>query len=203
MQGILTLFMIVIVLQQTGVSRAAESTLIEKHQKWETRVIQDGNTVVFRAHTEYSPRNDYIVLTLDRHAQQCSSLRMKMNIVLPKVAENDFASNALFGAMRIDDYPVRHLNYVISADRGDRVAIAKVTNFDREESLFAEIIKGQAVRFQLSVGDESYYLRFSLLGSTAALNRTRDLCHRFAALRPDPGYLQWDTTIRGQSDRRY
>ena len=203
MQHIFIIFFAVITaLLQAAVACAAESFLIEKHQNWETRVIKDGNTAVFRAHTEYAQGSEYIVLTLDRNAVKCDSLRMKMNIVLPTPAEKTFESNALFGAMRVDEYPGRSINYVVSADQGDRVAIAAVTNFDREASLLEEIIKGQTLRFQLSLGDDKIYLRFSLLGSTAALIRTRDLCNRFAT-RSDADYFQWNTATPGKPDRRY
>jgi hypothetical protein len=202
MKYIFIFFMTMPILLQDIAAYAAESVLIAKHQNWESRVIRDGNTTVFRAHTTYAQGNDYVVLTLDRNAAKCDSLRMKMNIALPNPTDKAFESPSLFGAMRVDEYPVRNINYVVEADQGEQIAIATVTNFDREASLFAEIVKGQAVRFQFSFDNENFYLRFSLLGSTAALTRTRDLCNQFTP-RSDADYFQWNVTTKEKSNLRY
>jgi hypothetical protein len=71
-----------------------------------------------------------------------------------------------------------------------------ITGVERSDILFDEIAKGQTLRFKLPLGKDALYWKFSLLGSAAALARTKNLCAGFAKENSDERYFKGDGNAR-------
>jgi hypothetical protein len=177
-------------------SFAGESSLIAQHKNWGSRVIKDGTSAVFRAFTWYEDKSDRVILTLDRYPNDCDTVYARMNIALSKKLTDDFEVPNRSGAMQVDEYPVHKISYTVSGKTGANIFFVTITDFENGDTLFAEIIKGQILRFKMPVAKDALYLRFSLLGSTAALTRTKDLCTGFAQENSDERYFKGGGTAR-------
>ena len=154
----------------------AEGKFTQKHHHWESRVIVNDNQVAFRALTTYAEASDFVVLALDRYPSNCSIQFISMNVVLNAPAKYTYDSKQFFGALRIDEMTVHNINYALSAKVGEQVAFVSLTNFEKRTTILDELRRGANVRLKLTTDNEEFYLRFSLLGFTAASNRTLELC---------------------------
>jgi hypothetical protein len=191
--------MLVLLIASTHVY--ADGSLAQTHQNWGSRVVHKDGVVAFRALTTYTESRTTVVLTIDRYPDECSSQYISMNVVLPDPAQQTFDSKPLFGALRIDETAIRDINYKLSATAGESVAFVTITNFDKEETLLEEFIKGRTLRFKLGLAKGEIYLRFSLLGFTAAATRSLELCGQFAKGKPDQEYSNKDLKVKG--DKSY
>ena len=124
-----------------------------------------------------------------------------MNIVLPTPAKYTYDSKQFFGALRVDEMTVHNINYTFSAKIGEQVAIFSLINFEKRTTILDELKRGSNARFKLTTDDNEFYLRFSLLGFTAASTRTLELCGQFNSGKTDKEYFE--DRLRVKSDKNY
>lgn len=160
-------------------SSAAESILTEAHSDWQSRMVYDNEQIRFRAITTYAEAGDYVVLTMDRVPNNCSVQYATMNVLASTPSDKSFNTDTLFGAIRVDEHPVRNVTYTLSLQERERIFFVNVANFDGEDALLSELRTGRYLRFKPEAGKEEHFLRFSLQGYVAAEQRTLSLCRAF------------------------
>ena len=166
---------------------AADSPLDRVHRQWESRVLGEADTRYYRALTAYSHGNDYVVLTMDRYHDECDLQYVGLNVVVPSPMETDFEAKDLEGWLQIDNGTAYPINFNLSADAGGSVVFTHVTKFPKKNQIFDELIGGRRARFTLTLDEGKRYLvPFSLMGYTAAQNRTLLLCENGGREPPKP-----------------
>jgi hypothetical protein len=105
------------------------------------------------------------------------------------------------GFVRADERPIRMIKFNARLHEGDSVVYLEVTRVLGNGALFADLRRGRVVRFKLGTARQTYYVRFSLAGFSAAVDRTLDLCRQnqqhmrrtFPPRQPKPrGTEDWD-----------
>lgn len=150
-------------------------------EDWETTVADDGaGSLAFRAMTlEESHRPEALVLALDRLPGQCDDVLISMAVVSdsPHGLPGGLLSPGFFGEMQIDKRSARHFDYRFLTDPNfENVILVQLTKWDGGEDLLRELRTGNTWRFRLALDGEVHSWRFSLLGVSAVLDRTRQDC---------------------------
>jgi hypothetical protein len=129
-----------------------------------------------------------------------------MNIVASTPSTRSSTSNTLFGAIRIDEEPIHNMSYQLTFEKGEAIFYANIVNFDGENTLIDELIRGRSVRFKLRAGDKDYYLRFPLSGYDEAQKRTRALCQEMGKGTPDKDFFTQNPSsqkLKVKNDKEY
>jgi len=186
-------------------SAKAESVLEETHSDWSSRVVYSNDEIRFRATATYAESGDFVILTMDRFPNNCESQYMALNIAASNPAKISSVTNALFGAIRIDENPIHNMSYKISFEKGEKIFFVNIVNFDGENTLLDELREGGVLRFKLHASEEDYFLRFSLNGYREAQQRTKVLCDSFNKGKKDEDYFPSENKppVKMRDDKTY
>jgi hypothetical protein len=151
-------------------------------QDWETTVTDDGaGSLTFRAMTleETKPREDTLVLALDRLPNQCDTVLISMAVVGQEThgLPGGMLSPNFLGVMQVDQRKPRHFDYRFLTDpHFDNVILVQLTRWDGDNNLLDEVRKGNKWQFRFNVDGEEHSWRFSLKGVTSVLEQTYKQC---------------------------
>ncbi|MGE5792210.1 MAG: hypothetical protein ACM36B_05945 [Bacteroidota bacterium] len=176
--------------------------LLQEHgQHWTSRVSRDELEFRFSAVTTTVFEDARVVLAFDRFAGACETLYPSMSIRLPRPSPESVVMMDDVGFVRADERPIRMIKFNARLHEGDSVVYLEVTRVLGNGALFADLRRGRVVRFKLGTARQTYYVRFSLDGFSAAVDRTLDLCRQneqhmrrtFPPRQPKPrGTEDWD-----------
>jgi hypothetical protein len=152
------------------------------HQSWGSAIVRfpTGETV-FRAVTTQAYADGSAVLALDRSAEDCISITMSITVAILNATPNahEGIDGPFSGQLRVDTRSIHEIEFIAGAEAGDNDFHLTVSDIGRQETLYGELESGNTVRFKLEPAGEigrALYLRFSLAGSRAAMNRSLHLC---------------------------
>lgn len=163
----------------TAFGQEGKTILEETHRDWKSQVTYGEVDIRFRALSAFAEANDYVLLVFDRQPGQCEMQTVTMFVLLGRPAKEDFVSEDLNGALRVDEQPIRNIVYDFVMDKGAPVMFARLRNWDKDSTFLPELQRGSVLRFKLSTPRKDYFLRFSLQGFAAASQRTLTLCREF------------------------
>ena len=185
--------------QSAGAALAASMALVEEHVRWSSFVAEERGEHRFRAMTLDVVDGATVALAFDRYPGGCGSLFPSLVITIPVPASRSVAVMDDPGAMRVDERPIRPIRFNAVARENDPLIISEITKILGDGDFAGELRRGEVVRFMLGTERQTYYLRFSLRGFSAATGRTLALCRQSersprAPRQPKPG---------GTADRDY
>ncbi|MDP6737177.1 MAG: hypothetical protein QF732_11895 [Nitrospinaceae bacterium] len=180
----------------------ADPTQTEEHKDWFSLIIEDGDRLYFRATTGKLQKGIMGGLIIDSPMENCDSAVLKVTLGMRGPSDTTMLEEKLLAQMRVDSAPIRNLIYAMSLLEGDDTAYLTIENFDRGDTLLAELILGRIVRFKFTFRGEDRYFNFSLMGATAAIMRADKMCREYQDIDPDKRYFDDDGT-RKKSDEEY
>lgn len=182
---------------------AQASSLMEEHGgAWTSGVGQDDLELRFSAATLATVDGARVALAFDRFAGECNLLSPSLSIELPFPSTQSVAIMEGVGFLRVDQNPIRMMKFNAAVNEGDSVILMEITRVLGQGNLSTELRGGRIVRFKLGTERTTYFLRFSLMGFSAATTRSLKLCRQHdQAMRGS--YPVRQPRPRGEEDRHY
>jgi hypothetical protein len=156
------------------------------HQNWGSAIVRfPTGEMVFRAVTTQTYADGSAVLALDRSAEDCRAITMSITVAILNATLNahEGIEGPFSGQLRVDMRPVHAIKFIAGVEAGDNDFHLTVSDINRHETLYADLESGNTVRFKLEPAPDAgraLYLRFSLAGSRAAMDRSLHLCLQYA-----------------------
>ena len=152
---------------------------VQNHRQWQSFIVQEGSTAVGRMMTMDS--SEEVLLVVDFVPSQCGGI--PRFIVPARGTVPEQKTSRLRGKFRIDTQPIHDVTYMLYPST-DAYIIEIEGAYGNQ--IFQEAVRGTTVRFRFEsprASQKDVYIRFSLMGFTAAWQRASSLCRQIDASR--------------------
>ena len=152
------------------------------HGKWISGIASNGSSKMVRAASDLDDKYALMLFVVDFPG--CKDVEPKLIVIVQDGAEKAGLLNSGSFQARVDDRKIISGKWFSSAnDMGDKaVFVTLIPDGKRDKyTLVRDIMKGKTLRVKLEIPQnetrsDDFYIRFSLKGSSAAINRAAQLC---------------------------
>jgi hypothetical protein len=179
----------------------ADPSLSEAHEDWFSLIYDESDELLFRATTGKLQKGFMSAFVIDSPLSACNRVLFTVTLSRAAEADADMLVEKLLGQMRVDRAPIRNIVYAVYLVEGSDTMHLTIENYDRSDTILAEIMAGRVARFKFNLGEDELYFNFSLMGATAAIMRADQLCRDYETTDPDKRYF--DEEDGGNRDEDY
>jgi hypothetical protein len=161
-----------------ALAEAQGALLVEEHGLWTSRIARDPDELRFRAASVAVIDGAAVVLAFDRFPGACEGLYTSLHVTLPRPSTESVVVLDDVGFVRVDERAIRKIKFHARVRAGEATVFLEITRVLGDAGLFADLRRGQTVRFKLGTERTTYYVAFPLDGFSAAVDRTLSLCRK-------------------------
>jgi len=138
----------------------------------------------------YSEKNDGSYFRVGFPKDNCNNLTVDIPLQFATPSSTNLTGGPFVAEVRIDSWPVRNMTYLVQFRQGDRFAYGSVQSIESPIDFLREIISGNTLRIRfLTLTANDAYVRFSLSGSHAAVDRAFRACLAESVTSQDDQYF--------------